>query len=97
MNKKISIGATITLIAITAAITFVLTTSFSLDKFNESVADVKERAETYKKLDSISSLISQHALNEPDSNILLDVLSNGYVGTLNDKYARYLTAEEYFV
>lgn len=95
MNKKISIGATITLIAITAAITFVLTTSFSLDKFNESVADVKERAETYKKLDSISSLISQHALNEPDSNILLDVLSNGYVGTLNDKYARYLTAEEY--
>ena len=54
MNKKISLGAAISFMAVVAAITFTITMIFSLNIFNDKVYNVKEREELYKKFQSLT-------------------------------------------
>ena len=51
MNKKITLGLAISLIAIASAVTFILTSFFSLQSFNEKIVDVNEKAEKYENLE----------------------------------------------
>ena len=95
MNKKISVGLAITITAICCAITFVLTSSLSLNTFNSNVQGVKERAEMYKKLDTIDNYIRNYYIGEYDQQKLLDAISQGYVSILNDKWARYTSTADY--
>lgn len=44
MNKKISLGLALSLIAVSIAVTFILTSFFSLQSFNTKVVDVNEKA-----------------------------------------------------
>ena len=43
MNKKVSLGVMISLIAVACAITFVLTMTVSLNMYNSMVAGIQER------------------------------------------------------
>ena len=95
MNKKISLGLAITITAICCAVTFVLTSSFSLNNFNSNVQGVKERAEMYKKLDTIDNYIRNYYIGEYDHQKLLDAISEGYVSVLNDKWAAYYSASDF--
>ncbi len=95
MNKKISLGLAITITAICCAVTFVLTSSFSLNNFNNNVQGVKERAEMYKKLDTIDNYIRNYYIGEYDHQKLLDAISEGYVSVLNDKWAAYYSASDF--
>ena len=45
MNHKVSLGLTISIAALACAVTFILTSFFSLQGFNSQVQDVKEKAE----------------------------------------------------
>jgi len=89
MSKKIPLGIAISLVAIAAAITFILTSSFTLKKFNSEVIDVKDRAEVYKKLDQIDGFVRDNYYGEVDNNAILDAISSGYMEVLGDKYAKY--------
>lgn len=51
MNKKISLGLAIALMAIAAALTFIISTSYSMNIYNDLVADVQQRAQMYTKLE----------------------------------------------
>jgi len=93
MNKKISLGITITLVAIASAITFILTSSISLKMYNAEVKDVKERAEAYTKLDQIDTFVRDNYFGEVDNDEVVNAISEGYMKVLGDKYARYLSAE----
>lgn len=95
MNKKISLGVTISLIAITAAITFILTSSFSLQTFNEKVKDVKEKADKYQRLDELDTFVRDNYYSDIDETKLMDSIMKGYISGLNDPYAKYMTPEEY--
>ncbi len=95
MNKKISLGITISLVAISAAITFVITMSFSLGLFNSKVSNVKEREEMYTKLGELDSYVRSYFIDEISEDDLITELARGYVTGMGDKYARYYTAEEY--
>lgn len=95
MNKKISLGAAISLMAIVAAITFVLANTFSLNIYNKTVSNVKEKAEIYKKLDEIDAFVRENYQGEINENTLINALANGYMASLGDKYARYIVANEY--
>ncbi|MFA5659743.1 MAG: S41 family peptidase [Oscillospiraceae bacterium] len=94
MNKKITLGAAVSLIAIASAITFILTWTFSLDVYNDKIANVNERAEIYRKLNEIDNYVSTNFLGSVDRQDILDAVSDGYVSILNDNYAHYNTAEE---
>jgi len=93
MSKKIPLGIAISLIAIATAVTFILTSSFSLKMFNKEVQDVKERAEVYKKLDQIDTYVRENYIGSVDNNAILDAISEGYMQVLDDKYARYLSVD----
>lgn len=92
MNKKISLGAAISFMAVVAAITFTITMIFSLNIFNDKVYNVKEREELYKKVSEIDHLIRQNYVGELDEQTLLDSLSGGFVTGSGDPYARYYDA-----
>lgn len=95
MNKKISLGLTLSLIAIASAVTFILTSFFSLQSFNEKVVDVNEKAKKYSALQTLDSYVREHYLGDISEEDLNDGILKGYVSGLGDKYSRYLTPEEY--
>ena len=49
MNKKISLGAALTVMAIVATVTFAITMVFAMNTFNNKVYNIKEREEMYTK------------------------------------------------
>ena len=95
MNKKVSLGAAVTFIAITAAVTITLTMFFSQRLFNEKVTNLAEREAMYSKLSEVDKYIRANFLGAIDEATLNDYIARGYVVGLNDKYATYYTASEY--
>ena len=95
MNKRISIGAAITFIAIAMAITITLTMFFSQRLFNEKVSDLAEREAMYSKLAEVDKYVRANEFNTVDEILLGDQLVRGYVSGLNDDYAAYYNAAEY--
>lgn len=95
MNKKISLGLAISLIAIASAVTFILTSFFTLQSFNKKVVDVNEKARKYNSLQAMDTFVHENFYGDIDENNINDGILKGYVAGLNDKYSRYLTADEY--
>ncbi len=95
MNKKVSLGAAICFMAIAAAITFTITMSFSREIFNKKIANVEERAEIYEKISEIDQIVRSNALEKIDEDALMNSVADGYMAGLDDKYARYMSQEEY--
>ncbi|MCR4795028.1 MULTISPECIES: S41 family peptidase [Ruminococcus] len=95
MNKKISLGLALSLIAIASAVTFILTSFFSLQSFNEKVVDVNEKSKKYNSLQVLDSYVRENYLGDINENDLSDGILKGYISGLDDKYSRYLTEEEY--
>ncbi|MDE6592420.1 MAG: carboxyl-terminal protease, partial [Oscillospiraceae bacterium] len=77
--KKIPIGATVGLMAITAAVTFVITGNFTLERFNEKIRSTSEKQEFYSKLSEIDNYIRTHFIGEIDETALIDGMVNGYI------------------
>jgi len=94
MNKKISLGMTISLVAIACAVTFIISLSVSLNIFNSKV-NVTEREEINKKIEEIDKIVRADYTGTIDEQVLQDAIAKGYVSGLGDKYAYYYTAEEF--
>ena len=95
MNRKIPLGLTIALMAIAAAITFIISTSYSMNIYNGLVADVQQRAEMYQKLEQIDSYVRAYYDGTIDEDRLIEALANGYISIIEDADAKYMTAQEY--
>lgn len=88
MNKKISLVLAISLIIIASSVTFILTSLFSFKSFNE-------KNSKYNTLQTLDSFVKENFYGDIDEDNINDGILKGYVSGLNDKYSRYLTAEEY--
>ncbi len=95
MSKKISLGAAIAFMAIVAALTFSLTTVFSMNNFTDMVYNVRERESMYQKLAEIDRAVREKYPDPVDETKLMDSVAGGYVGGLSDSYGKYYTAAEY--
>lgn len=95
MNKKISLGLALSLIAIASAVTFILTSFFSLQSFNEKVVDVNEKSKKYSALQTLDGYVRENYLGDINEDLLNSGILKGYVDGLGDKYSRFLTADEY--
>lgn len=95
MNKKISLGLALSLITVSIAVTFILTSFFSLQSFNTKVVDVNEKAKKYTALQALDSYVRDNYYGDINENTLSDGIMKGYVSGIDDKYSRYLTEEEY--
>ncbi len=95
MNKKISLGIAIGLMALAAAATFIITYNFSLNVFNSKVRNVSERESIYAKLSEMDSYVRANFFNEINEDKLTNNIMNGYVAGLDDRFAKYYSADEY--
>ncbi len=95
MNRKISLGAALTLAIMFALVTFVMTMIYSLREFDTKVFSFTEREQMYEELAEVDRIIRQNYLNVIDEDMLNASLIQGYVDGIGDIYARYMTAEEY--
>lgn len=97
MNKKISLGAAITFMIVVAGVTFCITMMVALNHFNDMVLNVKEREEMYKKISNVDAEVRQNytGASQIDEEYLSDMISAGYIRGIGDKYASYLTKDEY--
>ena len=95
MKIKVSLGITIGLMAITAAVTFMITSNVTLDMFNNKIKSVSEKQEFYSKLSEIDTYSRTHYIGEIDETKLIEGMVQGYIGGVGDSYAEYLTADDY--
>lgn len=95
MGKKISLGAAVSVAAISAAITVTLTYSYAMKSFNEKVADVNERQAMYTKLSEIDQKARQDYVGKINEKSLTDGICAGYVAGLGDTHTQYLSAKKY--
>nr|WP_319489405.1 S41 family peptidase [uncultured Caproiciproducens sp.] len=95
MSRKLSWGATVALVAITASITVSITYVYAMKSFNSKVADINERQATYTKLSEIDQKARQDFIGTVDESALNDGICAGYVAGLGDSQAKYLSAEKY--
>lgn len=95
MNKKISMGAAVTLAIMFSTATFIITMICSVRAFDNKVFNIKERETMYAKLAEVDRIVRQNYLNTVDEAQLGDMLIGGYVKGISDRYGMYLTAEQY--
>lgn len=96
MNKKISLGLSISLIIIAITATFALTMVFSKQIYNGIISNISQRSQIYESVDEISKIISNYFYGSvEDQNKLNSALAEGYVNGLNDSNSMYLTSAEY--
>lgn len=95
MNKKVSLGTAVTLMAIAAAIAVAITMVYSIRTFNDKLYNIKEREATYEKLSQIDKIVRSQYFGEINEKSLMDSIAEGYVEGIGDKYALYLTASQY--
>ena len=95
MNKKISLGITIGLMALAAAVTFIITYNYSLNVFNEKIKSVTERESIYTQLSEMDKYVRANFFSSIDEDMLINSLMSGYVNGLDDRFAQYYSPEEY--
>lgn len=97
MNKKIPLGIAVGLMALAAAVTFIVTYNYSLNVFNSKVKSVSEKESIYAQLSEIDKYVRANFFSDIDEDMLINSLMNGYVNGLDDRFAKYYSAEEYAV
>lgn len=95
MNRRISLGLAISLVAIGCAITFILTWTVSLNSYNTKIASTEKYDGVYQKLKEMDATVRGNYIGEIDNDALEWAIINGYVSGIGDKYASYMTADLY--
>lgn len=95
MNKKISLGAAIAIMLVVAAATFSMTMIYARTTFDTTVNNLKKREQMFEKFTEINQQVQQNYNGDIDETVLMDSVARGYIGGIGDKYAMYISAEEY--
>ena len=96
MNKKISLGVAISLVAIGCAITFVLTWAVSLNVYNSKIGTAEKYEGMYAKLREIDAAVRTNYIGNLNEDVLEASAISGYISGLGDKYASYMTGSAYY-
>lgn len=96
MNKKISLGLAISLVAIGCAITFVLTWTLSLGIYNSKISSADKYTGVYEKLKEMDVTVKANYIGTLSEENIQNGIINGYVSGIGDKYAGYIPANSYY-
>lgn len=95
MNRKISLGVAIALMFITATVTLAVSLFAKMSDFNSRMKSLEERQQAFSKIEEIDRWVRTNFDGEIDQDKLMDAIARGYISGIDDKYARYFTADEY--
>ncbi len=96
MNKKISLGVAISLVAIGCAITFVLTWAVSLNVYNSKIGTAEKYEGMYAKLREIDAAVRNNYIGTLNEDKIENSVIDGYVEGLGDRYASYMSSASYY-
>ena len=96
MNRKISLGITISLIAIGCAITFVLTWTVSQGIYNSKISSSEKFEGVYKKLKEMDAHVRENYIGTVYDDALEYAVLDGYIKGIGDQYAYYMPPSSYF-
>ena len=95
MNRKISVGMTVTIVILAMTVTFSITMLMAMRLFDRTVTSVKEKESMYNKVAEVDRYVRANDYYDIDETMLYDRLTAGYLLGTGDKYARYYTASAY--
>ena len=95
MSKKISVGAAIVLMLLAAVLSFQITYLSVDNKYSNKLNQITEGRELYEKLLNVDETFRQLYVGEIDDKTIQDTIISGYVYGTGDKYATYMTKEQY--
>ncbi len=95
MNKKISLGLTLSLIFLSVALAVTITMTVSMKIYNKIIKDVASRSNLYSSVSEIDDLVRENYFGEINENLLTAMMSGGYVEGVGDRYSYYMTADDY--
>lgn len=86
---------TVTVIAMTVAVTYNIAFNVAMSHFNQKVAGINERQAMFNKLSDVDQSIRQDYVGTIDEKLLQESLCNGYIRGLTDAYSLYMPEEVY--
>lgn len=95
MNKKMSVGAALTLLIISVVLTVSVTMVVAMRYFNYNIESVNKRQAMFSYITDVDKEVRQHYLGSINETALRESLARGYVGGLGDKYAAFFTPDGY--
>ena len=95
MNRKISVGMTVTIVILAMTVTFSITMLMAMRLFDHTVTSVKEKESMYNKIAEVDRYVRSNDYYPIDETTLYDRLTAGYLLGTGDKYARYFSATAY--
>ncbi|MBE6768780.1 MAG: PDZ domain-containing protein [Ruminococcaceae bacterium] len=95
MRKRLSWGAALSLMIIVVAVTVCVTMLVAMRRFNTQVNELNNRQAMYNYIADVDNAVRQNYYGTIDEEVLRHAMAHGQVNGIGDKYARYLTTEEY--
>lgn len=95
MNRKISLGLAVSIVAVTVTLAVVATYTAAMRTFDSRMSGVTERQTMYDLISELDLRSRLSFYGKVDEQKLSESLAAGYVAGLGDEYGEYLTAEEY--
>lgn len=95
MNKKVSFGAALAMVFVTAAVVIAITMSVSVKLYNSIISDLPDRQQLYSSVSEIDGIIRGEYYGNINQDLLDSEIFRGYVQGLDDEYSKYMTAPEY--
>lgn len=95
MNKKVSLGVVIGLLAIAMSIASAISMTIVSREYNGVLKGLPEKLERYELIDEIDNIINNNYYGSGKDGDFEAALAKGYVESLGDNYSELLTADEY--
>ncbi len=95
MSKKISLGMALVLMLLAILVTFQITFVALYNKYSSAVDEFAGEMDAYQKLADIDAYYREYYIGDIDEKELSDDILRGYIAGTGDKYAYYLSVEEY--
>ncbi len=95
MNRKIPLGLSLALLLIVACLSVTLTMVFAMDRFSSTVNEVTKRQAQFDYLAEIDKAVRQNYRGTINESKLREAVASVYMQNIGDRYADYLTADEY--
>ncbi len=95
MGKRVPLSITIFLVACAALVSFQITYNYVNNKYASKQAEMVSGKAAFAKMDTIDAIVRKSYVGEINEKQLEDGIIQGYLYGLGDKYATYLTKDEY--
>ncbi|MBQ8249271.1 MAG: S41 family peptidase [Clostridia bacterium] len=92
---RISLGMAIMLVLLAVLVTFQITTVSLNKKYSEALDEFTAGLGKYQKLMDVEEIYNEFYIGELDEKEITDNILRGYIYGTGDKYAYYLSAEEF--